>query len=76
MMKRKSQAMQSNTNQSQPIIKETEGGIEIKTKIGYIEHKHEWYKEGKWVKCKTCTMQLMDDDNTFLKTYDSKRVSK
>lgn len=61
---------------NQPEVQETEDGQEIRTRVEYIEHEHEWYKEGKWVKCKTCTMQLLDDDNTFLKAYERKRFSK
>lgn len=35
--------------------------------IETYDHRHEWYKIGKWVRCKTCTMELLDDDDTFLK---------
>lgn len=48
-------------------IKENDDGQEIKATIQPIDHKHEWYKDGKWVKCRTCTIQLLDDDNTFIK---------
>ena len=48
-------------------ITNEEGEQTFVANINTIEHKHEWYKVGKWVMCKGCTMRLLDDDNTFMK---------
>lgn len=49
------------------VKKQEDGGDLFVSKINEFIHKHDWYKIGKHIRCKSCTIELLDDDDTFLK---------